>query len=906
AGFPNLDDGSASRTIQYGASTIKQVYGAGFFAAAVVTGGGAATPQTDVTFSVYGANNSAAASANDTPIYVFAAPVNWNVTAGSASFAAGTVPAGVAFAYRTVVLAGVSRQVVVATWPSGTYFGKNATWPTMKVVARPGPLAAPGTSVATAYAGDSNNKFTTAQATYGSAVTDTTDMDADGNTTQGFSSSNQNVTVGAASGMSVRKEICKPDGSGGCIWISDSTQSVGFGPLTTNIKYRLTVSNTGNTTLTGLVGYDVLPYIGDVGISAATQTTPRNSTFRETLSGLGAVTAGETVTYSQSTNPCRSEVNANPTSACTDDWATAAPTNTQSIKISVAGNVVPGAIYTTEYTAAVSGAAPNGTKACNSVAVSVSNIGTPSEPAPVCAIIQSTDLAISSAAMPPMQEGRPAQLTYSVINNGAATPSAASVALSIPTGITVASLAPAGWTCASSQPGTTAPIIGPDTVTCTANTPLVANTAQTLVLSVIPTTLAPASLSATITGPYYNTTPANNTVATTTTTPGAPVAPMVVTKTDGVSSVVVGDTVTYTITFTNPRTTESVSNVKVVDTLPPGMVFVSATNGGTSTSVVTWAIASLAAGASASVQVTAKVAAPSAGAAPATSFENDVTVTIPDPASSTASFTGNASDVDTSPSPSLTVVKSSDVSIADLGETINYSFLVTNTGNIALSAIQVADVFTAPAGPALTVTCPQASVAPNGTLTCTASGYTVSQADADYGTILNTATASGQQPTSESNTTPARVQTIASSQNTVAITPAPALTVVKTASSTPVTKLGDPVTYSFAVKNTGNVTLTSVGVTDAQAAPASPLSAAPTCLVTTLAPGVSTTCSATYNATQADVDNGQIVDSATAHGTAPTSQGGVIPAPTLSIQSKLTVPITAAPALTVTKTASAG
>ena len=63
------------------------------------------------------------------------------------------------------------------------------------------------------------------------------------------------------------------------------------------------------------------------------------------------------------------------------------------------------------------------------------------------------------------------------------------------------------------------------------------------------------------------------------------------------------------------------------------------------------------------------------------------------------------------------------------------------------------------------------------------------------------------------------------------------------------------------VTNTGNVTLTAVGVTD----PLPGLSAV-TCPVATLAPAASTTCTATYTVTQADLDAGSIVNTATAIG----------------------------------------
>ena len=111
----------------------------------------------------------------------------------------------------------------------------------------------------------------------------------------------------------------------------------------------------------------------------------------------------------------------------------------------------------------------------------------------------------------------------------------------------------------------------------------------------------------------------------------------------------------------------------------------------------------------------------------------------------------------------------------------------------------------------------------------------------------------------------------------------PALTVVKSVTSTgPYNTVGQTIDYQFVATNTGNVTLTAVGVTDTQTAPAGALATGPTCRPrppprppaparrTTLAPGQSATFTATYTLTQADLDNGSVNDSATASGTPPT------------------------------------
>src|SRR6185436_10594056 len=95
------------------------------------------------------------------------------------------------------------------------------------------------------------------------------------------------------------------------------------------------------------------------------------------------------------------------------------------------------------------------------------------------------------------------------------------------------------------------------------------------------------------------------------------------------------------------------------------------------------------------------------------------------------------------PAPALTVAKSATPTTFNAaGEQISYSFLVTNTGNVTLAPVSVAETAFTGTGPAPTVVCPTgaASLAPAATVTCTAT-YTATQADVDAGQINNTAVA---------------------------------------------------------------------------------------------------------------------------------------------------------------------
>jgi uncharacterized repeat protein (TIGR01451 family) len=234
--------------------------------------------------------------------------------------------------------------------------------------------------------------------------------------------------------------------------------------------------------------------------------------------------------------------------------------------------------------------------------------------------------------------------------------------------------------------------------------------------------------------------------------------------------------------------------------------------------------------------------------------------------------------------PALKVVKTALPSVFNAaGQTITYSFLVTNTGNVLMSGIQVNDTMTGLSA----INCPASALAAGASETCTAS-YVTTQSDVDAGRILNSATAQGTPPGSS---TP-----VVSPPSAVTVDGArqPGINVVKSANPTSFSKAGTLIYYSYLVTNTGNVSLTAVQIND----PMQELSEI-LCPATILAPGASETCTATYVTTQADVDAGSITDYATAQGN---PQGS--PVPIESQPSRTTVSVVQGPALTVVKTAS--
>ncbi|MGW3495453.1 DUF7507 domain-containing protein [Streptomyces sp. NPDC001020] len=185
-----------------------------------------------------------------------------------------------------------------------------------------------------------------------------------------------------------------------------------------------------------------------------------------------------------------------------------------------------------------------------------------------------------------------------------------------------------------------------------------------------------------------------------------------------------------------------------------------------------------------------------------------------------------------------------------VGDLIPYDFVVTNSGATNITGITVTDPKVGP------VNCPQTTLAPGETVTCSAV-YRVTAEDVAHGSVDNTATASGTSNGETVNSPP--------SSERVPVVQPPSLEIEKDVQTPGPYFVGQTVTFSYRVRNTGGLTINNVRVNDDRVSNV-------TCQTTTLtpfeSPGDTTTCTGTYTFTAADGQEGFATNTATATGTA--------------------------------------
>ena len=164
-------------------------------------------------------------------------------------------------------------------------------------------------------------------------------------------------------------------------------------------------------------------------------------------------------------------------------------------------------------------------------------------------------------------------------------------------------------------------------------------------------------------------------------------------------------------------------------------------------------------------------------------------------------------------SPSIHVVKSSTtVSVTAAGQVVPYTFTVTNTGNVTLTAISVSDP-KCDAAPAFTGGDTNADsklqLAETWAYAC---NRTVTQAEVDAGgNLSNTVTVDSAESAP------------ATSSLNIPVAQSPSIHVVKSSTTATVIAAGQVVPYTFTVTNTGNITLTGITVLTQVRRPAHPL-----------------------------------------------------------------------------------
>ena len=224
----------------------------------------------------------------------------------------------------------------------------------------------------------------------------------------------------------------------------------------------------------------------------------------------------------------------------------------------------------------------------------------------------------------------------------------------------------------------------------------------------------------------------------------------------------------------------------------------------------------------------------------------------------------DSEDEDTIPteqSPAIGLIKSANRDELKVGEEVVYTFTAQNVGNVTLVDVTLMDELENISDIKYLTINGQAidddesiTLEPNSVLIAEAT-YTITQADIDRGEIYNNATVTGETKLGD--------QVTDSDEVTVREEAAGSLALTKSSEQKTISQVGDEVTYTFEVENTGNVTVTNIQVDDPMLGGEIELEK------TELAPGEKTTGTAVYVVTQADLNNGVLTNVAAVTGEFP-------------------------------------
>ncbi|MEE9493641.1 MAG: SdrD B-like domain-containing protein, partial [Gammaproteobacteria bacterium] len=207
-----------------------------------------------------------------------------------------------------------------------------------------------------------------------------------------------------------------------------------------------------------------------------------------------------------------------------------------------------------------------------------------------------------------------------------------------------------------------------------------------------------------------------------------------------------GETLVYTITLTNNGGSDS--SIIIDETVPEGTTFIAGSNdfitgvcidGAVAATVCSLTSPNIPAGSSATMNFKVKALNPLT----TTGVENLVIENGSTPPTCTVTDSSDARCVSTPTEAGISIIKSLNTitdtnsdSVTNAGDTITYSFTVTNTGGLVLNPIAVSDTKIA------TVTCVDTTLAVGANTSCSGN-YVISAADMTAGGVENIATATG-------------------------------------------------------------------------------------------------------------------------------------------------------------------
>ena len=296
---------------------------------------------------------------------------------------------------------------------------------------------------------------------------------------------------------------------------------------------------------------------------------------------------------------------------------------------------------------------------------------------------------------------------------------------------------------------------------------------------------------------------------------------MAVTKTASAASIEVGETIIYTYKVENigVDTLEDISAYD--DKLGPVSLPVSLTTGTSAQSTLAYVVQE----------------------SDLPILVNNVTVTAT--VGVTTEVEHDGASVKVTSMPGLALHKSVDAATAKVGDMVTYRYEIINTGDVSLKNLALSDSELGPIAPL-----PATTLSAGDAFTVTQT-YTVTEGDLP-GPLTNTATATGEAPTGA-------VQKATDSAS-VSLSYRPRIAVEKSASPSSALP-GETITYSYEVKNMGDVSLSAVTATD-------DLLGAVTLSATTLAPGASATGTLTYTVKTSDLP-GPLTNVVETEGTSP-------------------------------------